>query len=431
MFKVLKQSFLVLATIAPFCGAANAETHGVAAPAQPTAMSSAAYAALPLSFEPNRGQAPSAVLYQARYKALRFEFGRSGLDIRGGRRPHRPNDAPAALHMRFVGTQNAAKVSGERRQPGVVNYFAGQDRSKWISGVTTYSSVKYHAMYPGVDLSYYGSQGSLEYDFIVAGGADPSQIQMAFPSGQKTRIGVDGALEIHGQGGSWAWKRPVAYQIQNGKRALVSASFRVQPDHTVGFKLGAYDPRRPLIIDPVLAYSTYLGGSDIDTITGIDVDRFGCAYICGFTDSTDFPKVSGAGSLNPNGQTGFVTKLNAAGTGILYTTFVTGAGYYNQPAGIAVDQAGYAYVVGMTTSANFPTTANAFQRRYPQANRSHVGEFAAFVMKLTPNGVGVPYSTYLSGTYNTFGAAIAIDNSGNAYVTGTTATTGDGKDDFP
>jgi hypothetical protein len=363
-----------------------------------------------------------------------------------------PRTTDALLRMKLVGANSNPKIVGMDQLPGKSNYFIGNDPQKWRTNVPNYAKVKYTNVYPGVDLVYYGNQGRLEYDFVVAPGADPRAITLELETGQskiknqKSKIDKDGDLVVGTDGGEVTFHKPVVYQpatyneprtTNGGGRDLVEGQYVLRGDDRIGFQLADYDRRRPVVIDPVLAYSTYLGGSDGDYGNAIAVDASGNAYVTGWTRSTDFPTTPGAFQITcrscPFPTDAFVSKLNAAGSALVYSTYLGGSSS-DQSNGIAVDVSGNAYVTGYTESSDFPTTPGAFQTTYG-------GGGDAFVTKLNAAGSALVYSTYLGGRYYDQGPGIALDAAGNAYVTGnagdgfpTTAgafqtTYGEGSDD--
>jgi hypothetical protein len=284
-----------------------------------------------------------------------------------------------------------------------------------VRGVPTYAQVEYRDVYPNVDLRYYGTEGNLEYDFVLAPGADPSAIRFGIEGAGDLRIDPAGNLVMSTGSGEIVQRAPVVYQQNHGVRKRVTGRFTLL-DGQVGFDLGRYDRTKALVIDPAIAYSTYLGGSAFDDNWGIAVDGAGSAYVAGETASLDFPTTPGA--LQPasgSQRDGFVTKLNAAGTAIMYSTYLGGAGD-DTGTGIAVDGAGNAFVAGLSTSSNFPTTPGAFQT-------VNGGSFDAFVTKLDPSGGSLLYATYVGGNSAEQGGRLAVDSSGNAYLQGFTAST--------
>jgi hypothetical protein len=335
-----------------------------------------------------------------------------------------PQPKAAVVRMQLIDSNPAAQARGADLLPGIVNYFLGNDASKWRTHIPTYARVQYQDIYPGVSLVYYGNPQQLEYDFVVGPGTDPSQIRLRFAGAQRVRIGAGGDLVVQAGDQVLLQGKPIAYQNVAGERREVAAGFVVHGQE-VTFALGSYDRCQPLVVDPVLSYSTYLGGSGTDSGNAIAVDAAGNAYIVGFTTSPDFPTANPLQPfLTPPYSNAFVAKLTADGSALVYSTFLGGSGdsvlgQGDNGTGIAVDTAGNAYVAGITSSANFPTV-NALQPRYGGGNGD------AFVAKLTADGSALVYSTYLGGSGIERCNTIAVDGAGNAYVTGET-----GSPDFP
>jgi beta-propeller repeat-containing protein len=349
----------------------------------------------------------------------------------------------AVLQMWLVGANLNAKVQGAEELPGKSNYFIGNDPKKWRTNIPTYAKVREEDVYPGVDLVYYGNQGQLEYDFVVRPGSDPSAIKLAVGSAPSlVKIDAEGDLVAQADGGEVRFQKPVIYQpVSSGaaqkatERILVDGYYTLNGQKEVAFAIGDYDRTRPLVIDPVLAYSTFLSGSGFNWGNAIAVDGSGNAYVTGgFNNPTDqcglvcepFPTTPGAFEAPTLGQEhAFVTKINPEGTALIYSTWLGGSGT-DQGNGIAVDSSGNAYVTGSTDSNNFPTTANAFQATNPKNG------YSAFVTKLNVDGSALMYSTYLGGSnapaasQGDGGNAITVDSAGNAYLTG-----GAESSDFP
>jgi hypothetical protein len=330
------------------------------------------------------------------------------------------------LRLQLVGAHAAAPVVGEDPLAGTSNYFIGNDPRQWRTGIPTYGRVAYQGVYPGVDLVYYGNQQQLEYDFTVAPGTDPGLIRLHVEGAQSPSLDGQGDLVLHTAGGDVVEHAPVLYQDRAGGRQTVAGWFVLEEGDQVGFAVGSYDRSRPLIIDPILSYSTYLGGSGSDFGTAIAVDGAGNAYVAGQTSSSSFPTTAGAVQPTYGGgfTNAFVTKLNPAGTAIVYSTFLGGNGLDGDfGTGVAVDAAGNAYVTGTAFSSNFPTTPGAFQTTLGSIFGGN-----AFVTKLNPAGTALVYSTYLGGSGSSstlegdHGTGIAVDAAGNAYVTGGTSS---------
>jgi len=391
------------------------------------------YGKLPLSFEANMGQTSSQVKFLSRgqgYTLFLTRRAEAVLVLRASapqRSPARPAETflgvanphpratpPSVLRMRLVGVKLNPEVEGLGEFRGKANYFIGNDPKKWRTKVPMYAKVKVHDVYPGVDLLYYGNQQQLEYDFIVAPGADPSSITMAIAGAERLSLDAQGDLVLAIRDKEIRFQKPTVYQEVDGDRREIASSYLLKSAHQVSFQVATHDRSRPLVIDPVLSYSTYLGGSGFDQGLGIAVDSGGHAYVTGQTNSSNFPTTPGTTQTTPpgGGSDAFVTKLNPAGSGQDYSTYLGGFGN-QQGLAIAVDSGGHAYVTGFTGSSFFPTTMGAFQTTFG-------GGFDAFVTKLNPTGSGLDYSTYLGGNAGDQGSGIAVDALGNAYVTGIT-----------
>ncbi len=386
-----------------------------------------------------------------------------GEQLKGGSALSGPSRAPesrtpAVLRMRLAGANPAVQVSGVEELPGKSNYFIGNDPKKWRTNVPNYAQVAYKNVYPGVDLIYYGNQLQLEYDFVVAPGADPNAIKLSFQGARRIRMDEgSGDLVLDVGEGEIRLRRPAIYQTDFDVRRSITRNALPSPNPKpltfveghyvlrdskletrnsksekpqskirnpkskieVGFELAAYDRARPLIIDPALVYSTYLGGTQYEIGFSIAVDSAGSAYITGITDSADFPTSDPWQAANGGGADAFVTKLDPTGSALVYSTYLGGSaddvGY-----SIAVDGLGNAYLTGYTCSNDFPT-ANPLQPDFA-GGPCHILGGDAFVAKLNPTG-SLLYSTYFGGSDDDSGIGIAVDASGSAYVTGVTLST--------
>src|SRR5881396_3874937 len=372
---------------------------------------SESYGKLPLHFEANRGQTHKDVHFLSRGPGygLYLTAGEAVLvlakpnpdakrDAHGTseQREAKARAKSVALRMSLVGAAHEPVVSGLEEQPRKANYLIGKDPAKWRTNVPTYAKVHYREVYPGIDLVYYGNQRQLEYDFILAPGADLKRIVLGFKGAEQLEIDAQGELVLHAADGDIRQRKPVIYQEIDGVQREIAGGYVRKGANRVGFQVAAYDPSRPLVIDPTLVYSTYLGGSSSDDGYGIAVDAAGAAYVTGTTGSADFTAGCTAPCTGLNGTLSgrsdvFVTKINAAGTALVYSTYLGGSGYESGN-GIAVDAAGAAYVTGTTSSTDFPTTPGAIQTTYGGGGSSSNGG-DAFVSKLNAAGSALLYST--------------------------------------
>ena len=391
----------------------------------------ASYGKLPLSFEANQGQTDSQVNFISRGGGYTLfltpteavmslqvadcqpEDEKSMItQLKPKLRAH-GNKKSAVLRMKFVGANRAPQVEGVDQLPGKSNYLIG-DPARWHTNIPRYARVSYKDVFPGVSLIYYGNQGRIEYDFVIAAGADPGAIRIAFEGEQGMRLDSHGDLVLRTPAGIIRQSKPFAYQEVAGVNKEIPGRYVINQRHEISFDLAEYDTSKPLVIDPMipsLVYSTYLGGSGDDTASAIKIDNAGNAYVAGFTSSPDFP-LAGSGMIYKGGQEGFVTKLNSAGNSLLYSTYIGGSSD-DAAYGIAVGSDGNAYVSGVTSSSDFPTTPGAYKRIYG-------GGQDVFVARLNSSGSDFLYSTYLGGSGDDIGTSIALDSSSNAYVTGAT-----------
>jgi len=319
----------------------------------------------------------------------------------------------AAVRMRYLGANVSPGLDGLDPQEGRVNYLIGNDPSQWKTDIPLYGRVAYKDLYPGIDMVYSSHTRLLKSEFVVAPGADPSRIQIAYTGVESLRLDDRGGVVLTTCNGELREDAPEIYQEAGGARVAVEGAFRISGE-VVSFHVGQYDRSRPLRIDPVLSYSTYLGGAGTDKANAIAVDGNGSAYVTGYTDSTDFPASGGVvRPVSGGGVDAFVTKLNSTGSAIVYSTYLGGNGD-DRGFSIAVDGSGNAYVTGWTGSNDFPLTA--------AAQGSLGGGRDAFVSKLNSSGTALLYSTYLGGSGTDSGNGIAIDAGGAAYITGSTTS---------
>jgi len=461
----------------PAAAAANSPS---AAPGSSLALA-ADYGNLPLSFERNDGQTDAQVKFFSRGSGYSMFLTAQGAVLvltkhtlandqtnapskNNGMKNSIGNHAVAqitarksagkvtatVLRLQLAGEKlkAAPEISGLAQLPGRSNYFRGKDPQHWVSNIPNYQQVRYREVYPGIDLVYYGNQRQLEYDMVVAPHADASAIRFQVQGTSGMEVTTAGDLMLHTANGDVTLHKPVLYQaapasaaagqleagtssaaVTPAERETVQGNYLIQGNE-IRFQVGAYDSSRPLVIDPVLSYSTFLGGSSFDQGSAIAVDSGGNAYVTGVTNSPDFPTTN---TINPfnQGEMVFITKLKPTGTSVVYSTFLGGITPQDSASGIAIDSSSPAnvYVSGTTIDGDFPTTSsNAYATSPPNPNASNV-----FISKLNGTGDTLLYSTYLGGTDNngTFqppdsGNSIAADAGGNAYISGNTSS-----DNFP
>ena len=384
-----------------------------------TAAVAASYAQIPMSFEANMGQTAAQVQFLARGASYTvFLTPDEGVVSLESTAASAEGSSGAVVQMQWEGANAASPLVAQDPLSSTSNYLIGNDPSDWHTNVPNFGQVEAQGVYPGVNLTYHGNQQQLEYEFTIEPGASPGVIRLAITGAESIALDAQGDLVLHAAGGDLEEPAPVLYQEIGGARQAVSGHYVLEPDGQVGFAVGTYDPSQPLVIDPTLVYSTFLGGDGDDLGNAIAVDQDGNVYITGFTTSDDFPEVGGIPG-NLGDQNVFVSKLNAAGTALVYSTYVGGEDN-SEAYGIAVDAAGDAYITGFTTSDNFPTTAGAFQTE--PGGDGH----QAFVAKLNHTVSAQNYATYIGGSGDDQGNAIAVDSSGDAYVTGATTS-----NDFP
>lgn len=443
-----------------------------------------AFARLPLAFERNDGQADGTVRFQVRGRGYLLSLLQTEavmvLHARadgGAKRPGmRPSSAAFAeplvpvadtatrmdhnskaaedrctprpfgdatptvrfLRTQLVGAYADAAITGEDELPGKFHYFIGNDPTLWRTNVPSFARVRYGEVYPGIDLVYYGNEGQLEYDFVVAPGADPGRIELAIEGADLVEVDCSGDLRLEVAGHELFWRKPVVFQERAGKRIEIAGEYVLRPLEPgvdpsavrhVAFRVAPYDRMLALVIDPVLAYSTYLGGGLSDGARAVAVDKDGCAYVTGFTwSSKNFPTTTNRiqGTFTVNGAA-FVTKFNPTGDKLLYSTLLTGSDYlYGESQGhaIQIDAEGQAVVVGFTDQGDFPMNhalQPVYGGSYDDTQRGDV-----FIAKLSPDGAALVFSTYLGGSGYERPGHVALDVAGNIHVVGGTRSL-----DFP
>ncbi|HEY3128912.1 MAG TPA: SBBP repeat-containing protein [Acidobacteriota bacterium] len=389
-----------------------------------------AFGNLPLSFEANQGQANASIrflshgpgysLFLTPDEAILVLSSRRRPEVVASRNFAFRNPQPEAgtftetLHLKLAGANASPRLTARSELPARTSYFIGDDPEKWFSGVPNFSSVEYKNVYSGIDLIYYGDRRRLEHDFIVHPGARPKDIRLDFKGARHIRLDGEGNLLLAMMGGEVILQAPLLYQEWDGVRREISGGYRLRGNSEVSFDVGAYDAGRALIIDPKLAYGTYFGGSLIDGCTAIAVDSGGNIFVAGETASTNFPVKNSIAAYGGGDTDAFVAKLDPTGSSLLYSTYVGGSAA-DLASGIAVDAAGNAYVTGQTKSVNFPMMTPL----QPVLG----GGQDAFVLKLNAQGSALLYSTYLGGGTDDSGNGVTVDASGNAYVSGQTAST--------
>jgi beta-propeller repeat-containing protein/putative Ig domain-containing protein len=378
------------------------------------------YGDLPLSFEANQGQFDGQVRFVSRGGGYSFFLTPSGAVLSFSRDAH----SDAVLRMQLAGASPSAIVEGLNPLPGKSNYFAGSDSSRWRTGVPTYSRVKYESIYPGISLVYYGNQRQLEYDFVVAPGADPRQIRLSVAGAQQLTVDAQGNLVLHNAAGEVQLLAPRVYQQIRGQKEEIAGQWTLSANNSAGFRLGAYDRTQPLVIDPVLMYSSFLGGSQKNSLNRIAIDAAGNAYVAGYTASGDFPAAPtpsattfGAGAQS---RGAFVAKIDPSGSTLLFSTYLSGTSDLDEATGLAVDKSGNVYLAGNTHSTDFPTR-NALQSTC--ATHTSAGTCSsAFLTKISPSGDSLLFSTYFGGSGGESARGLAIDSTGNTYLAGVTSS---------
>ncbi len=393
----------------------------------------ASYGKLPLVFEKNLGQTDPRVKFLSRASGYTLfltdreavlRLGAPETDdpptvpsfARGTTRGRRAS-AGAVVTFALHGSHTPTQVEGLEAQPGHSNYLIGKDPSRWERNVPLYGRVKYHDVYAGIDAVYYGNKNRLETDYIVAPGSNPNQIALDVRGAKRLRLNSNGDLVLASAAGELVLRRPIVYQVIEGARREIAANYTERGMNSIGVLLGPYDSRQPLVVDPVVDYSTYLGGTGGEFLYAIAADSSGNAYITGYTTATNFPTTTGSYlPTYPSGATSdvFVTKMNPTGTALVYSTFLGGS-LSGSGHGIAVDSSGNVFVDGYTTSSDFPVTSGAYESFAPNGG--------VFLSELDPTGSSLLYSTYLAGNGSDNAVALALDANENAYVLGRTTST--------
>jgi len=391
---------------------------------------------MPLAFTENHGQWDDCVKFRANARGATMWYTTDGVYYQFTRRIPKDNTSLAEkqrmpcdradiepdsieqlmIRASFVGANPDPAIVGHDKMGYKCNYFIGNDPDEWHTDVPNYKAVVFKDVYAGIDLKYYGNGMQMEYDFIVSPGADPNQIMVQYDGAESISVNDEGELVVETDWGTVTEMRPYVYQLDASGCIPIQGRYVLFTDNTFGFDLGdRYNPVLALVIDPVLSYSTYVGGIGTDKGYGIAVDGSGSAYVTGFTFSNNFPTLDPYQTAQESIDA-FVTKLSSSGSSLEYSTYL-GGGEGEEGYGIAVDGSGAAYVTGWTNSTDFPTHT---PYQTDQVNED------AFVTKLSSSGNSLVYSTYLGGGSWEYGYGIAVDGSGSAYVTGVT-----GSEDYP
>ena len=416
----------------------------------------AKYGQIPLAFEANQGQTDAQVRFLAHGEGYGLFLTSDAAIIQLQAQADR-SVTPTAIRMQFLGANRAASILGAERQPGVANYFIGNDPRKWHTGVPTYGKVNYGEIFPGIDLVFYGNQRQLEYDFVIKPGADPAHIAWSI-EGASPHLDKDGSMELDTTAAPVRLLKPMAYQMIDGKRQSVASAYAIAGTN-VRLTLGEYDHSRALVIDPILSYFSYLGGTGADFIgnanpgnvgsagpeptQAVGIDSLGDLYVGGSTTSTDFPVASPllpkTTKTNTSETWAFVSKFSPDGSELLYSTYLGGSTGGNDAVyALAVDASGNLYATGTAGTNDFPVTAGAFQTLCAPHRDNNTGNAVAtctfntgsgnysqnaFALKLNPTGSSLLYSSFLGGYGAAWGTGIAVDSAGQAYITGAETAT--------
>ncbi len=393
----------------------SSSQHSLPKTARERADSGARLAGMPLYFEPNLGQANPQVKMLARGAGMFFRSEDVAMLLPSGH-----SSAAFPMEMKWIGGNAAPEIIGENPRDGRSHYFIGDDPRAWVTDVAQHSGVRYREVYSGIDVVFHATQGQIEYDYMVQPGADPAQIKMELSGGEDFYLDGAGNLTIRSAGNTFTHRAPVVYQVERGERQLIAGAFRVLSADPlqVGFDLAEYDHSRELVIDPVMEYGRFFGGSQEEEILSIAVDKDGFIYMSGETSSPDLPLSAGklahpASVFQTKGNTlAFVAKLDPTGTKLIYCTYLGGsktAVGHN----LKIDAAGNAYIGGRTEASDFPLMK-------PIQAKFGGGSDDGFITKLNAAGNALIYSTYLGGSEYDQGRALAVDAAGNAYLTGIT-----------
>ncbi len=367
---------------------------------------------LPISFEENHGQVDSNVRYLAHAGKSAIYFTPNEAVLALYSRDSKKQPALSALRMQWIGANEHPEMVAERPLPGKINYLIGRNPARWHTDLPTYGQVRYRDLFPGVDAVFFGKDGEIEYDLVLSPGTDPKKISFGLEGVQSMKLAGNGDLVLQLANGEVRHRRPMVYQENDGARRWLSAHYVIHNNKTIGYEIAGVNRKLPLVIDPTLLYSTYIGSNTPDSVNSVAVDQFGQAYITGST-VFGFP-IKNPAQGNQLGTDAFVTKLSANGGSLIYSTILGGSSDDVGNA-IAIDRFGSAYVAGETSSTDFPTTPGAFQSPPSDADNG-------FVTKLSPSGSSFVYSLLLgSGDLDSI-RSMALDSEHRVYVTGFTCS---------
>ena len=383
---------------------------------QSVAASAARLRGLPISFEENHGQVDSHVRYLARtgQSTIYFTPSETVLTLLSQDSQKKPD--MSVLRLKWIGANSHPQMIAEHQLPGRINYLIGRDPSQWHTGIPTYAQVRYRGLFPGVDAVFYGKEGEIEYDLVLAPGVDPAEISFALAGAKSLQLASNGDLVMGLDNGKVLQRNPVVYQEENGVRRLLSAHYVIHRDKSVSYEVAGLNRRLPLVIDPTLTYSTFASsGSNFHIVSSVSVDQSGNAYVTG-TTTVAFP------NLHPQfgsqvGENAYVTKFSPTGGSLIYSTVFGGNGF-DQGIGLAIDRFGNAYIGGDTQSTDFPTTPGAFEPPVGSIDADN-----GFITKLNPSGSAFVYSLLLGGGDSDQIRALALDTQHRVYVTGFTCST--------
>jgi hypothetical protein len=362
---------------------------------------------VPLRFEPLALADNGTRVFVARSAGYAVHVGPTWAEVHAAGRPGNTGTKSEPVAMRFVGAAAGPREVSLEGAATTVNYLVGAERDRWQVGTEAHGRVRFRDVYPGIDVAYYGNDREVEYDILVEPGVDPSTVRLQLSGAGRVALSADGDLELGAAGAPVRVRAPFAYQLEGQTRVPVASRYVLHADGTVGFALGRFDRRKALVIDPILSYSRLLGGSGLDEAASVAVDAAGNVYIAGTTSSPGFPGAPGA----PGGIDLFVTKLDARGSSILFSTYIGGSGI-DEARGMTIDSLGNVYVVGSTTSTNFPTVS--------PRQAANAGESDGFLLRVSTTSGVLGYSTYFGGSGVDEINAVAVDAAGNMYVAGTT-----------